>query len=130
MHKIIFDTDGFDEFKNNLIDYVYKLKKEDSKGNSLFEFNGLYIISPTICQIALTQSFHCYTPAGSSEKSYFSKKLESLQLRLWSMFFKIIIIIYLLNRNNTTFFGFSSNCHASMVRRLVCKALLPVHHSG
>ncbi len=28
----IFDTDGFDEFKNNLIDYAYKLREEDSKG--------------------------------------------------------------------------------------------------
>ena len=36
----IFDTDGFDEFKNNLIDYVYKLKKEDSKGFTISSRHG------------------------------------------------------------------------------------------
>ncbi len=36
----IFDTDGFDEFKNNLIDYAYKLREEDSKGFNISNRHG------------------------------------------------------------------------------------------
>ena len=36
----IFDTDGFDEFKNNLIDYAYKLREEDSKGFTISNRHG------------------------------------------------------------------------------------------
>ena len=36
----IFDTDGFDEFKNNLIDYAYKLKEEDPKGFTISSRRG------------------------------------------------------------------------------------------
>ena len=36
----IFDTDGFDEFKNNLIDYVYKLKEKDPEGYTISNRNG------------------------------------------------------------------------------------------
>ena len=36
----IFDTDGFDEFKNNLIDYSYKLREEDSKGFNISNRHG------------------------------------------------------------------------------------------
>ena len=31
----IFDTDGFDEFKDNLIFQVYKLREQDPKGHSI-----------------------------------------------------------------------------------------------
>ena len=36
----IFDTDAFDEFKNNLIDYVYKLKEKDPEGYTISNRNG------------------------------------------------------------------------------------------
>ena len=36
----IFDTDGFDEFKNNLIDYAYKLREEDPKGFKISNRHG------------------------------------------------------------------------------------------
>ena len=36
----IFDTDGFDEFKNNLIDYAYKLREEDPKGFTISSRRG------------------------------------------------------------------------------------------
>ena len=36
----IFDTDGFDEFKNNLIDYAYKLREEDTKGFNISNRHG------------------------------------------------------------------------------------------
>ena len=36
----IFDTDGFDEFKNNLIDYAYKLREEDPKGFNISNRRG------------------------------------------------------------------------------------------
>ena len=36
----IFETDGFDEFKNNLIDYVYKLKEKDPEGYTISNRNG------------------------------------------------------------------------------------------
>ena len=36
----IFDTDGFNEFKNNLIDYAYKLREEDSKGFNISNRHG------------------------------------------------------------------------------------------
>ena len=36
----IFETDGFDEFKNNLIDYAYKLREEDSKGFNISNRHG------------------------------------------------------------------------------------------
>ena len=36
----IFDTDGFDEFKNNLIDYAYKLREEDPKGFKISSRRG------------------------------------------------------------------------------------------
>ena len=36
----IFESDGFDEFKNNLIDYVYKLKEKDPEGYTISNRNG------------------------------------------------------------------------------------------
>ena len=36
----IFDTDGFDEFKNNLIDYSYRLREEDPKGFNISNCHG------------------------------------------------------------------------------------------
>ena len=36
----IFDTDGFDEFKNNLIYYSYKLREEDPKGFNISNRHG------------------------------------------------------------------------------------------
>ena len=36
----IFDTDGFDEFKNNLIDYAYELREEDPKGFTISSRRG------------------------------------------------------------------------------------------
>ena len=36
----IFETDEFDEFKNNLIDYAYKLKEKDPEGYTISNRNG------------------------------------------------------------------------------------------
>ena len=36
----IFDTDGFDEFKDNLIFQVYKLREQDPKGHSISNRHG------------------------------------------------------------------------------------------
>ena len=36
----ILDVDGFDEFKDNLIDKIYELKEEDPKGMSISNRNG------------------------------------------------------------------------------------------
>ena len=36
----IFESDGFDEFKNNLIDYAYKLREEDPKGFNISNRRG------------------------------------------------------------------------------------------
>ena len=36
----IFESDGFDEFKNNLNDYVYKLKEKDPEGYTISNRNG------------------------------------------------------------------------------------------